>query len=940
MAPAMSHHDGVRCCPALKENSNKKYIVKIISIPASQVQLDAFLLTGAYREPSAALEYFRELSEDVEKEAAALKNLAKLEGFLAYEHGDLGYEIYLLGSYKRSLEKYLRRNTMTHLGAVNLGIDICDALSAARRAGWIYADLKPSNIFISENNEYRIGDLGLLPLDGLELASLPGKYRSAYTAPELENELLSPNTTMDTYALGLILYQLYNNGLLPQVPHPTEDLPAAPANADEELSQIILRALDPDPAQRWENPSQMGQSLVAYMQRNRVNNEPIFTPPEQEESAQSISAPEVSAPAEETPELPAPAEEIPEALPPEEPLSPDADPLPEDNCSPASESAPESDDILAQADAIIAGQHPALSENPAEDVQSDGDTVAEEPDLNSDMPELVQENPVPEAAPEQTSPVKPVIPDSEQDLTARHRRNRRKVILIPLLIGILLAALGVGALWYYKEVYLLRVDSLSVSGSENQLSVLLDTSIEDQLLQVTCTDTDGNVLTSPVVQGEALFQDRAPDMTYRIQVQVEGFHQLDGSTTHEYVTPALTRVSNFTAFTGAEDGSVVLNFDVEGPDSEEWIVSYETEDESCLSRRFSGHTVTVTGLTLGKTYRIQVTPVNDLYMAEEAALEFTASAIVIAENIRIAAQENNVLTVAWDAPKDSEVSGWDVYCYSIDGYESRLTTTECNVSFSDILPECAYTVEIKAQGMTQPARASISANPIRVTSVDVSPVGNTALKVQWEFQGDAPSTGWLLLYTIDGNGKQQVVQCKDNSGIIEVRVPDAEYEVTIQSADGRTVFDGSSRYTAPSAQRYTNKEQCLYARENAHLLFVDLLKTPEKANWNHRDVHKSQFTSSFLVGDPISVHLYYMDNFYIRHENIQLLYVIRDAEGKVISDCIAMENRDWRDGLWNGPDYHYCCLNLPHVPSVPGEYTFNLYFNGQLIANEDFTIQE
>ena len=141
----ISEHNGIRCCPAMKENSDDKYIVKIISIPSSQKQLDALLLTKAYRDANAAAVYFKELAEDMVKEARLLQQLAKLEGFLSYEGwqivpmegNETGYDIYLLGSYKRSLESHLRRNTMTHLSAGNLGIDLCTALSLCRRAGFI-----------------------------------------------------------------------------------------------------------------------------------------------------------------------------------------------------------------------------------------------------------------------------------------------------------------------------------------------------------------------------------------------------------------------------------------------------------------------------------------------------------------------------------------------------------------------------------------------------------------------------------------------------------------------------------------------------------------------------------------------------------------------------------------------------------------------------------
>ena len=198
MGSPLGEHDGVRCCPAIRENSDKKYIVKIIAIPASQVQMDALLLAGAYRDPADAMDYFKRQGEDVMKEAELLKKLSALEGFLPYEAWQmepitkhrLGYEVYLVSSYKRSLDKYVRRNPVTHLEAMNMGLDLCDALSVCRQAGALYVDLKPSNVFLSEKKEYRIGDLGFVSLDALSYTALPDKYRSPYSPPEL-SELVS-----------------------------------------------------------------------------------------------------------------------------------------------------------------------------------------------------------------------------------------------------------------------------------------------------------------------------------------------------------------------------------------------------------------------------------------------------------------------------------------------------------------------------------------------------------------------------------------------------------------------------------------------------------------------------------------------------------------------------------------------------------------------------
>ena len=62
-----------------------EFILKIISVPATQAQLDALLLAGAYKDPADAMDYYRGISEDIMAEAELLKRLSKLDGFLAYE---------------------------------------------------------------------------------------------------------------------------------------------------------------------------------------------------------------------------------------------------------------------------------------------------------------------------------------------------------------------------------------------------------------------------------------------------------------------------------------------------------------------------------------------------------------------------------------------------------------------------------------------------------------------------------------------------------------------------------------------------------------------------------------------------------------------------------------------------------------------------------------
>ena len=301
MGDVINEHHGVRCYPAMPDSSDDKYIVKIISIPASQVQVQALLLAGAFSDKEAAAVYFRDLASDIMKEVKVLERLSKMEGFLPYTDAQMvtmedgvGSQVYLLGPYRTSLAKYMRRTNMTHLAAINLGLDMCASLAVCRQAGYLYTDLRPENIFVCNDHEFRIGDIGFVKLDALKYASIPERCISAYTAPEIVDAYSDLNTTMDTYAAGLILYQAYNGGEMPFQGRASDKPLAPPAYADYELAEIILKACAPDPKDRWEDPIAMGQALVAYMQRNGVNDTPIVAAPEEHPQEAFDPVPEVT----------------------------------------------------------------------------------------------------------------------------------------------------------------------------------------------------------------------------------------------------------------------------------------------------------------------------------------------------------------------------------------------------------------------------------------------------------------------------------------------------------------------------------------------------------------------------------------------------------------------------------------------------------------------
>lgn len=948
MGNPMSEHDGVRCCPAIKENSDKKYIVKIISIPASQVQMDALLLAGAYKDPADAMDYFREVGEGVMKEAELLSKLSKLEGFLPYERWQmepitkrrLGYEVYLISSYKRSLEKYVRRNPVTQLEAVNLGLDLCSALTVCRSAGALYVDLKPSNIFMSDKKEYRISDLGFVELDALKYTALPNKYRSPYTPPELHDPMATLNLTADTYATGMILYQLYNDGQLPfRDKAPEEELPP-PINADYELAEIIMKAIHPDPAQRWTDPKEMGHALVDYMQRNAVNDVPItpHTPlevdPEDvvffqkkaeagDEEEPAGAAPESSAEAE------APREDAAETV--------SAEPAVEDETAPGDadtetlqphEMSDELSKIIEKADDLLAHETP------------EGVVLPEIPDPPDPFAFITEDS---DEIDDSDVPLDPVMEDPEDPSKKKKKRGKKfvspegkrrgKKFFSTVLVLLILAAIGCGGFWFYQNFYLQTIDGITIGGDRNQLSVTIDSAVDNSLLSVTCSDNYGNVMRENIVDGQAVFTGLLPNTMYTIRLNIEGFHKLVGQTSDIFTTETTTGIVTFSAITGAEDGSVMLNFTVDGDEPEQWTMVYSADGEQEQRQTFTGHSVTINGLTVGKIYTFTLDAGEDLSLSGKTSLEYMASRLILAQNLLITSNGGSDMTIRWNAPGDIVVDSWSVRCYSESGYDKQLTVSDTEVYLTDIDPAVSYTVEVTAVGMTQPARTSITANPINITAFSVDDSDSGSLEIRWEHTGNTPSGGWLLMYTVDGSDSKNVVKCSTPSATITPRIPGAKYQFTIQAADATSIFSNVQTYTCPAAQSF--EANGLSAGD----ITGQLLKTPDNETWTYDSVSQDAFTDQFAAGDKISIVLHGSTNFYLTDMELKILYVIRDAHGNALPDLASQADGNWRD-IWYGGDTHYGELDLPTTPTTAGDYELSIYFDGAQVAVINFSITE
>ena len=1008
---AISEHHGIRCYPAMHKDTGDKYIVKVISLPPSQTQVDALKLAGVVSDDDSIRHYFQERSIETITEIETLQALSRHEGFMPCEgyqlepsEDGLGFDIYMLSPYRRSLERQFTKRPFTQLDAINLGMDICSALMACRRNGYLFVNLKPNNIYLTPNGEFKISDLGFLNMGNLKYATIPSQYISDYTAPEMKDAFATPNTSIDIYALGAILYSVYNGGVLPSV---DADVPPAPQYADEELAAIIVKACSKNPEDRWEDPAQMGQALVNYMQKNGAEDLPIVPPAPVEPEISASDKQEADREIQSIAALIADVEDEPVAeeasvtdAEPESDASIDEEPVCEDTeqltDAPAEED-PEADDSIAEISALVtdalssqnkasadAADDDVPAEETAEDAaaEDDGEEIDETESEDAPITESDDENDIDAiiaqadalAALEVPSPVVPAEPsdiaeleaalateitecseeapaddvdeipqddsaedsaddsvdDSDEYDEGEEEPRRRSPVLKILLAVLIVLLLAAGAFCFYKFYYMKTVDDIQLEGKQDRLTVFVTSEAEDSLFNVTCTASDGTKTVVPLINGMVEFSGLAPDTEYTITVGVNGFHGINGDITDTYHSPAETEIIDCTVVTGNMLGSAVISFNVEGPDSEHWVLTYKAEgDTQEQTVTFAGHTHTLMGLEKDVVYTGVITPVEDLYLVESAPISFTTTDLIQASDLHISSFEENALTAQWTAPEEFAVTGWTVICTNDAGFKKSIETAETTATFTDLDMTKAYSVDVIAVGQSMKQSVSIGANAVTVKNIQADSSTTGVLKLSWEAT-TIPDGGWVVHYTAGDCPTEFTQACSENNVSILPVIPATVYKIVIKAADDSAVACPLYTYTTPDAVNFS----AVYggdAVNNGNLQF-SMCKTPAKADWEHSDVKGSDYTTRFSAGQKASFVVFLNKVYGKNYDDFYISYVVKGEDGSIID--ISSVKTAWTN-MWYK---NYCELDMPFMPADAGKYTVSIYFNGQFVTTQSFNI--
>ena len=175
---------------------------------------------------------------------------------------------------------------------------VCEAVDFAHRHLVIHRDLKPGNILVDADGEPKLLDFGiakLLPAPDAQTRSDTRMMTPEYAAPEqLRHATVSAAT--DVYALGAVLFELLTGQRPFADPLGSRDPPSAPRacptndprtseyaagrgidarrlrNAMRgDLERILRRALEPDPARRYQGASAFARDLRRHLQGKPIS---------------------------------------------------------------------------------------------------------------------------------------------------------------------------------------------------------------------------------------------------------------------------------------------------------------------------------------------------------------------------------------------------------------------------------------------------------------------------------------------------------------------------------------------------------------------------------------------------------------------------------------------------------------------------------------------
>lgn len=209
------------------------------------------------------------------REAQAMARLSHPYIVTIHEFGRRGPFYFFVMEYVDglSLRALLDSGHMSPREALAIVPQICEALQYAHDQGIVHRDIKPENLLLTKAGQIKIADFGLAKLIGAAATQITESVVGTpqYMAPEQKDRPAEVDHRADIYALGVVFYQM----LTGELPRHQLTPPSQRVQIDVRLDQVVLRALEQQPARRYQQASEIKTDVENITTSPSPNGHPL-----------------------------------------------------------------------------------------------------------------------------------------------------------------------------------------------------------------------------------------------------------------------------------------------------------------------------------------------------------------------------------------------------------------------------------------------------------------------------------------------------------------------------------------------------------------------------------------------------------------------------------------------------------------------------------------
>ncbi|ATW24692.1 Stk1 family PASTA domain-containing Ser/Thr kinase [Candidatus Formimonas warabiya] len=222
------------------------------------------------------------------REAQSVASLSHINIVSIFDVGFEGDLHYLVMEFVegQNLKEYIKQKGKLPVSeAVPLAMQILDALEHAHEHGVVHRDIKPHNILLTKNGRIKVTDFGIARAASETTVTYTGTIVGSvhYISPE-QAKGITIGSKSDIYSAGVVLYEMLTGQLpftgdspiaiaLQHIQNEPQSPSALVKEIPEELSQVVLTAMEKDPESRYQTAREMRYDLekIYFGRANEIN---------------------------------------------------------------------------------------------------------------------------------------------------------------------------------------------------------------------------------------------------------------------------------------------------------------------------------------------------------------------------------------------------------------------------------------------------------------------------------------------------------------------------------------------------------------------------------------------------------------------------------------------------------------------------------------------